>query len=90
MEVTKLDIPIHMEDMLDNRLERELQAINEDPYEINFGVDVKYKTAWKEPQRLWPVELTESFHIGQTTTRILILPVQLVPQTGRSIQVEAQ
>ena len=39
IEVTKLQIPINAEDMLDNRLEREFEAINEDkPYEINFGV----------------------------------------------------
>jgi hypothetical protein len=68
VEVTKLDIPIHMEDMLDNRLERELQAINEEnPYEINFGVDVKYKTKLgKSPKGHGQWNSTESFHIGQT------------------------
>lgn len=42
VEVSRLEIPLHIEDMLDNRVEHEFEKINQEhPYEAKFAAEVK-------------------------------------------------
>jgi hypothetical protein len=44
VEVSHLNIPIHIEDMLDNRVEQEFAKINEEhPHEVKFAAEVKVR-----------------------------------------------
>ena len=93
VEVTKLDIPIHVEDMLDTRLEREFEKINENkPYQVNFGVNVKYQTKLgnspKGRDEGW--NQAESFNIGreETPQQDLSRPVVNHSESRSTVRVE--